>query len=204
MFVVLIATVLSLSGCFAAFLVFGTMAVIDDAAQGGGIDYEVPDEAERAPLRERAERGNVAAARRLALDYREPETLQVLASAGNPAAQFAMFEMLERSGVASDPLRDGPRRALALLCSAANEGYRPAQAKLGDAHRSWPFNRAPRDDEWARPAGIQPDTRVAYMWYALAGDVGTTRYWEVSVRDEVIREAKALVAAWRPGQCPRP
>jgi hypothetical protein len=90
---------------------------------------------------------------------------------------------------------NGPRATvIALLCEAAGKGHRGARYKLAQLHRPW-------NNDWYR---FEPDNRLAYLWYTLAGETGTRESATAEITSAELREAKRLVREWQPGQCPSP
>ena len=114
---------------------------------------------------------------------------------GNGTAAYALYWQLSGE-------RQTFAEAWKWLCLAANGGYGAAQRSVGNRYETltWEFNierlRWLRDE-----VGIQPDNRVAYMWYTLAASSGKEYVAAVMTPDEVA-QAEQMVRDWKPGDCP--
>ena len=163
---------------------------------------------ELGPLRKLAEQGDTEAAIALARIFAETGPLQKLAKSGDAGIAYETYEVTVLiPGHASDSRN--------WLCKAANEGHVKAQIELGYRHQSVVWKTTATYDirmQNLREAGFNPDDRIAYMWYTLAAANAETndlaldsrRYIMKDMTDKEIAEAKRMVQAWKPGQCPGP
>ena len=154
-----------------------------------------------ADLEARVEHGDTEAAIELAELTGNLAPLEERATEGNPAAAYAYYEHLSRE-------RQTFAEAWRWLCKAASNGYGNAQAEVGRRHnpKLWFFTR---QAQWLQDeVGIQPDNRIAYMWYTLADSNGGSA--ADGARDQVvpdmtadeITQAEQMVRNWKPGDCP--
>ncbi len=159
-------------------------------------------------IRTLAEQGDTEAAIELARIFEETSPLQKLAKSGDAGIAYETYEVTVMiPGHASDSRK--------WLCKAANEGHVEAQMELGYRHRSAVWKTSLADNirmQNLREAGFNPDDRIAYMWYTLAAASAETndlalkrrRYVMKDMADKEIAEAKRMIQAWKPGQCPAP
>lgn len=124
---------------------------------------------------------------------------------GNQPAAFAYYKHLSSK-------REMFTEAWGILCKIANESYGKAQSEVGYWHKSsaWSAwkgtanNRLP----WLKEIEIEPNNRIAFMWYELAvlnGDstaVAGRGYVAADMTAEEIAQAEQMVRDWKPGDCP--
>jgi hypothetical protein len=145
-------------------------------------------------------RGNLAQLEQLATEGNPPA-----ADALNDVHNFAYYKHLSSK-------REMFTKAWGILCKIANDGYGKAQSEVGYWHKSsaWSAwkgtanNRLP----WLKEIGIEPNNRIAFMWYELAvlnGDstaVAGRGYVAADMTAEEIAQAEQMVRDWKPGDCP--
>jgi len=154
-------------------------------------------------LQSRAEQDYTKAAIEIAALMGIYALLESQAEGGNTNAAFALY--LELSSK-----RQSTSAAWKWLCMIANSGHGEAQRSVGNWHRTLTWQSGAERLGWLRDeVGIQPDNRVAYMWYTLAdanGNLSTLSQREGSLKadmtPEEIGQAEQMVRDWKPGDCP--
>ena len=158
------------------------------------------------PLIALAEAGDLEAAIELANRYGRAGPLDSLASWIEPPSAFFVFRRMREYGrTQTAPV------ALKFLCVSARGGDPDGFFALGHLHTviqeaAWPFSGS----DWLRAAGVHPDDRVAYMWYAIAAAHGhpNGQRQARSIRERLnnyqLAQAEQLVRHWKPDDCPRP
>lgn len=177
-------------------------AAIEADVMGESIFQAEVRDARIERLELRSGRGDVESTIELAELTGNLAPLTALAEKGNPTSAYALYEQLSRK---EKSFSVGWR----WLCKIANEGDGKAQAEVGYWHRTsvWQYSGDERLN-WLPSIGVNPDNRVAYVWYTLAdADVAdkalTEREFVISdMRDYGITQAEQMLRDWKPGDCP--
>ena len=159
----------------------------------------------QADLEARAKQGDTEAIIELAVLTGNLPQLKAMAESGNSEAAYALFEPLSGD-------RETTIEAWRWLCKSANAADGKAQEKVGFWHSMavWLPGGGPTFQWYREEVGIQPDNRIAYMWYALADSNGDSNasdgreFVKADMTPEDIVQAEQMVRDWKPGQCPRP
>jgi hypothetical protein len=164
-----------------------------------------PDERKEARIAEleaRAKAGDTEAIIELAELTGNLAPMKVLANEGNLTLAFAVYKQLSQE---AETTADAWR----WLCLAANGSNGDAQGRVGHWHSTLVWQWGMERLDWLRDeVGIQPDNRVAYMWYILAAASGNSSEDESreSVAEEMtsdeIFQAEQMARDWKPGDCP--
>ena len=157
-----------------------------------------------ADLEPRALAGDVEAAIELNALSGNSAPLLALARAGDGTAAYALYEQLSQQPAAME-------NAWRWLCAAAAGGNPEARSELGHWQRTsvWEHSGDDRLDA-VRNLGIEPDDRVAYVWYTLAAAAGDPRaeslrgYVADDMTVDQVREAEEMAGDWQPEDCPSP
>ncbi len=154
-------------------------------------------------LQSRAEQDDAKTAIEIASLMGTPTLLKSQTEGGNTNAAFVIYLQLSSE-------RRTTSDAWKWLCMIANSGHGEAQRTLGNWHRTLTWQSGTERLEWLRDeVGIQPDNRIAYMWYTLAGANGNLSalsqrkvFLEAGMTPEEIGQAEQMVRDWKPGDCP--
>ena len=146
-----------------------------------------------------AQEGDREAAFEMVSEFDDFTFVKVLAQKGDTVAAFALYELLAEE-------RQTFAEAWGWLCMAANGSNGEAQGWVGHWHRSVIWQSGIERLDWLRnETGIQPDDRVAYMWYSLAelnGYIPARRkrdYVEADISSDEKSQAEQMVRDWKPG-----
>ncbi len=122
------------------------------------------------------------------------QNLEELGHAGDVGAQYALAQLYQAHHY---------REAQFWMCKAANSGYTAAQLQLGH----WYNEDRLAEDPWPF-ISVEPDDRVAYMWYSLAernGDLSGQPFRLHLQNDQLneaeLKAANAMAASWVPSSC---
>ena len=161
----------------------------------------VMDELKRE-LRTQSSRGDIGAAKDLAVTFDEFGPLEEFGADGDSATAYEIHQ-------AAMNRPENGAIAWKWLCISAERGNVRARQEAAWWHTSNLWERYGDEGlKWARVAGLGPDNRVAYMWYTVAasdGDKQALGFRDLVVEgmtDDQVIEAEQMVQNWRPGQCP--